>query len=504
MLELQHLTIRLKKDGRILLEDFSFSLLPGDKAAIIGEEGNGKSTLLRYLFDPAAVEEYCECEGKVLCRGKPAYLPQLADRSLDRVTLGEYFADTEYYLYTDTLTRLGLTTEWILSDQPLGTLSGGERVKAQLARLLMTDPDVLLLDEPTNDLDIETLEWLERFINTTRLPVLFISHDETLIENTANVILHMEQLIRKTTPRITVSRMAYRDYLADRLHRFEHQDQVAQKQRDDYDKQMEKWRQIYQRVDHEQNAISRGDPGGARLLKKKMHSVLSMGKRFEREKENFTDFSESEDAILTRFDPSVTLPAGKTVLDAHGLTVSAGGRTLAENVALRVMGGEHIGIIGRNGAGKTTLLSVLWGQLRDRTDIVPYYMPQDYLLRLEPAQSPVVFLAPSGKKEDVTRVRTFLGNMRFTHEEMTDPAARLSGGQRAKVLFLDMVLRGADVLLLDEPTRNFSPLSGPVVREALRDFGGTIISVSHDRKYLREVCDKVYRLTEAGLTEERM
>src|SRR5699024_265192 len=147
-------------------------------------------------------------------------------------------------------------------------------------------PDVLLLDEPTNDLDIGALRWLETFLAQSRLPVLFISHDETLIERTANVILHLEQLVRKTQCRISVARCPYQAYLAHRRTTFDHQEQVARKQRSDYDRQMEKWRQIHDRVEHEQRAISRQDPGGGRLLKKKMHAVQSMGKRFEREKEN--------------------------------------------------------------------------------------------------------------------------------------------------------------------------------------------------------------------------
>ena len=102
-------------------------------------------------------------------------------------------------------------------------------------------------------------------------------------------------------------------------------------------------------------------------------------------------------------------------------------------------------------------------------------------------------------KEEMTRARTYMGGMKFTHEEMTSKIGSLSGGQKAKILFLDMVLRKANVLLLDEPTRNFSPLSAPAVRNALSSFGGAIISISHDRKYLDEVCDKIYTLDENGL-----
>ena len=127
-------------------------------------------------------------------------------------------------------------------------------------------------------------------------------------------------------------------------------------------------------------------------------------------------------------------------------------------------------------------------------------MPQDYQELLALDQSPVEYLAPSGRKEDVTAVRTYLGSLRYTPDEMYHPIRELSGGQRAKVLLLQMSLSGANVLLLDEPSRNFSPLSGPEIRALLRSFPGAIISVSHDRKFIAEVCDKVYRLTEDGLT----
>lgn len=499
MLEMKNITIRLKKDGRCIAEHFSFTLNRGEKAVIIGEEGNGKSTLLRFLYQPGAVEEYCSVSGEVTAKGKMAYLPQSMEEGLSHVTLLDYFGDCEYYLHTDILKRLGLSVEFILSTQELGTLSGGEKVKIQLAKLLMGEPDILLLDEPTNDLDIETLKWLETLIAESRLPILYISHDETLIENTANVIVHMEQIIRKTKCRIMVSRCPYREYLARRRNDFSHQEQVAKKQREDYDKQMEKWRQIYNRVDHEQEVITRQNPGGARLLKKKMHSVLSMGRRFEREKENFLDFPQEEEAILAKFDPSIRLPSGKTVLDLSLDDLKIGERVLARNLRLYVAGGEHVGIIGRNGAGKSTLLKQLWEELKDRTDIRAMRMPQDYSEVLDFGKTPVEYLAEHYTKDEVTRARTYMGGMKFTHGEMTGKIGALSGGQKAKLLFLDMVLQGADVLVLDEPTRNFSPLSSPVVRAALRGFGGAVISVSHDRKYLKEACDKVYELRGDGL-----
>ncbi len=499
MLELKNITINLKNDGRTIVDDFSFTLNRGEKAVIIGEEGNGKSTLLKFIYQRTLIEKYCDCSGNVTTKGKTAYLPQTMDESFGTLSLAEYFETTEYYMHTDVLAKLGLSIDFILSDQKLATLSGGEKVKVQLARLLMDEPDVLLLDEPTNDLDISTLQWLESFIAGSRLTILYISHDETLIENTANVIVHMEQIIRKTKCRISVAHCPYREYLLRRRSSFAHQEQVAQKQRDDYDKQMEKWRRIYNRVNHEQEVISRQSPGVAKRLKKKMHSVLSMGKRFEREKENFTDFPQEEEAILAKFDESIHLPSGKTVLDFSSDKLCIGERVLSRNLRLSVSGGEHIGITGRNGAGKSTLLGILWDELKNRRDITAAFMPQNYSEVLDFDKTPIQYLAENYTKADVTKARTYMGGMKFTHEEMTGKIGNLSGGQKAKILFLDMVLHRADVLLLDEPTRNFSPLSGPVVRAALRGFGGTIISISHDRKYLAEVCDKIYELRENGL-----
>jgi len=129
-------------------------------------------------------------------------------------------------------------------------------------------------------------------------------------------------------------------------------------------------------------------------------------------------------------------------------------------------------------------------------------MPQNYEELLELEQTPVDYLDRTGEKEERTRIRTYLGSLKFTADEMDHPIRELSGGQKAKVLLLKMSLSGADVLILDEPTRNFSPLSGPVIRRMLREYGGAIVSVSHDRKYIEEVCDAVYRLTPEGLTED--
>lgn len=528
MLQIKNLNIVHKKDLHTIIENFSFVLNPGDRAVMIGEEGNGKSTLLKWIVDPALVEPYAEAEGERICTGeKLGYLPQELPQADKDKSVYEFFCE-EPLFWEQTPGQLGamagrllLTPDFFFREQRMGTLSGGEKIKAQLARILIGHPTVLLLDEPSNDIDIETLKWLEDMISHAYQPVLYISHDETLIERTANVIIHIEQLRRKTVSRYTVARTTYDAYIRQRNAQFESQRREAQNEKRQEELRQEKFRRIQQKVEHAQSAVSRQDPHTGQLLKKKMKAVKSMERRFERESSGMTQMPESEDAIFLKFGQDISMPAGKTVLDLHleclitpgvarrneapGCEGDAAGvseEILAENISLRVKGAEKVCITGQNGVGKTTLLKIIAEELLARRDIRAAYMPQDYEELLDMDKTPVEYLAQSGDREEVTRIRTYLGSMKYTAEEMEHPVAELSGGQKAKVLLLKMSMSGADVLILDEPTRNFSPLSGPVIREVLRDYGGAIISISHDRKYIKEVCDTVYRLTREGLTEE--
>ena len=181
------------------------------------------------------------------------------------------------------------------------------------------------------------------------------------------------------------------------------------------------------------------------------------------------------------------------------LMTPEGERILAEGIYLKIKGSEKICIIGANGAGKTTLLKKIAKELMNRNDIKAEYMPQNYEDLLELSVTPVDYLDKTGDKEERTRIRTYLVSLKYTPDEMEHPIRELSGGQKAKVLLLRMSLSGANVLILDEPTRNFSPLSGPVIRKMLREFPGAVISISHDRKYIEEVCDKIYQLNPNGL-----
>lgn len=509
MLQISNLTITHSKDLRVLLENFSLVLNDGDKAVIIGEEGNGKSTLLRWIYDPALVEGWTECTGqRILPGGRIAYLPQELPEEDGEKSVYDFFSEAEDFFdrtpkeLSELALSFELQTDFFYSPQSMRTLSGGEKIKAQLMRLLIDSPSLLLLDEPSNDIDLAALELLERLILEFPHIVLFVSHDETLIEKTANVIIHIEQLIRKTQSRYTVARKDYRSYVEERFSAFEKQRQMAVSDKREKRLRDERYQRVLQSVDRALNSASRQNPAAAKNLKDKMHTVKAMGKRFEKENERMTEMPEQEEAIFLKLgDRDSAVPAGKPVLDYElPVLYSADGESvLAENIRLYLQGPEKICIIGKNGAGKTTLLKRIAEELRGRTNLRTEYMPQDYEELLDTDALPMDFLDSTGEKERRTWIRTCLGSMKYTADEMEHPIRELSGGQKAKLFLLKLSLSGANVLILDEPTRNFSPLSGPVIRKLIGDFPGAVISISHDRKYIEEVSDAVYELTPKGL-----
>lgn len=415
MLQVKNLNLYHKKDLRPLLTGLSFTLNDGDKAAIIGEEGNGKSTLLKLLQNPALVEDYAEYDGELVRNHIiSGYLAQeLPQEELER-TVYEFlsaesaFLETDYQELSSWAGRLGIPTELLYSDTLMRHLSGGEKVKIQLIRILSLRPNLLLLDEPSNDIDIDTLKWLEDFINSCTFPVLYISHDETLLEKTANMILHLEQIKRKTESRCSVYRTSYADYVAIRQNALERQERLAKEEKAAYEKQQEKFRRIYEKVEYQQDVISRQNPSGARLLKKKMHSVKSMQRRFERQAENMTRRPDTEESIFFRFAQGEGIPSSKWVIDYELPLLTAGGRELARDIRLQVRGPEKVCIIGKNGVGKTTLLRRIAELLLGRTDIRAAYMPQNYDELLDQRATPVEYLSQTWDKEETTRIRTYL------------------------------------------------------------------------------------------------
>lgn len=512
MLQIKNCKFTHKKDLRVLLEDFKLTLNKGDKAVLVGEEGNGKSTLIKWIYDPELIADYVEAQGERIFNGERlGYLPQELPKEELHKTVYEYFTEKECFYdlspkeLNELTHRFAVEEDFYYRDLKLCDLSGGEKIKMQLMRLLMTKPTVLLLDEPSNDIDLDTLEVLEKLLKEWEHIVLYISHDEVLIERTANMIIHIEQIMHKTKFRYTVAKTTYEEYIRNRQNQFDRQEQQALNDRREKKIREEKYRRLLQKVEHAQAGVSRQDPSIGKNLKDKMHAVKSMGKRFERLDENMTEMPEQEEAIFFKIGgKDANIPAGKTVLDysLNTLYTRDGSRVLSKDISLNIRGNKKICIIGKNGCGKTTLLKLIAEDMLSRKDIRTEYMPQNYEDQLNLDITPVDYLDHSGDKEERTRIRTYLGSLKFTADEMSHPIRELSGGQKAKVLLLRMSLSDANVLILDEPTRNFSPLSCPVIRHMLQDFEGAIISISHDRKYMTEVCDEVYRLTDEGLVKD--
>lgn len=505
MLKIDRLSIVHRRDLTPIVRDLSLTLRPGERLALIGEEGDGKSTLLRCVAGDESVREYAEVTGFISTDRSRGYLPQELPARARGMTAYEYFCESDAFAAASPgelgalAARLSLPADAFYSDQTMAAFSGGERVKLQLARLLLGDPELLLLDEPTNDLDLDASLWLQGFLSSCPQEVIFVSHDEALLSAAATGVLLLERLRHRQLPRWTLERAGYEDFVRTRAATQERQAQLARKEREEFARRQSRYEQIRAKVERDQRAISRQDPAGGRLLKKKMHAVLSMGRRFEREREALTPMPESEEAIFARLS-CAPLPEGKVVLDVALPALRTGDRLLAQNVRLTVRGRERVGITGANGAGKSTLLRELARRLRERSDVRVFYLPQDPNELLPPERTPVSLLCDRGG-EALSRARTELGSLRFTAGEMEHPCAGLSGGQKAKLLFLLMARSGANVLLLDEPTRNLSPLSGPVIRALLRDFGGCMIAISHDRFFLQEACTRLVRLTPQGLTQ---
>ena len=488
MIEIKNLNIKLRNSDRYLIKDFNFILNNKDKAAIIGEEGNGKTTFIKTLIFSEDILNYVEIEGIINVPKNIGYLEQnLNELWLER-NLREFFlkdnpdSEENYEIYDDynklveVFNSLGLDLDLLESERKISTFSGGEKVKFQLAKIMIKNPEFLILDEPTNDLDIETLEFLEEFINNTDIPILYVSHDETLLENTANMIIHLEQLKRKTNVRNTVSKISYKDYVEARR-------KMIEKSIQEHNSETKNKKESLKKLNKIKDKIVVNNPERQNQLR----SLIAEEKRLE--KESITEKIETEDQIFLKITDIEEIPNSKVILDMYLDELKINGKILSKNINLSVIGKEKLVILGKNGSGKTTLLKKILEKIKETPNIKVGYMPQNYDEVLNNYSKVLDFLSENNE-ESITRIRSFLGMLKFTSEEMLNDISNLSGGQKAKIFLLKMFLDKSNVLVLDEPTRNLSPLSNPVIRKILKEYPGSIISVSHDRKYIDEVCDK--------------
>ena len=503
MLTIKDLTINLREDDRIILKDFDFVLNDGDKVGLIGEEGNGKSLLLKAIVNRKEIESYCDVSGNIYKSNEIiAYLPQSLDKKYYSLTTNKYFykfidfALIDYNKLYKYISEFNLPED-ILSDKiKMENLSGGEKIKFMLLVEMLKDPTIFLFDEPSNDLDYDSLIWLENFMKELDIPLIFVSHDTKLLANVANKMIHLEQVKRRNEAKYTVSNNSYEDYVKKRKNFIDTETNKANKDREEFDKKLGRYKKVHDSVEHSLRSTKNDVEG--RLLKEKMHTVKSIGRRLEKEKANLTQKPDYEEAIDIFFDGDIKVANDKQVLAYKLDELKAGDKILAKNIKLRIIGPEKICIVGKNGAGKTTLLKKIKNECQT-LNLRVGYMPQNYFDFEKSNTNAIEYLANSFAKDEQTKASNLLGSLNFKREEMFRNIDDLSGGQKAKLFFAKMNLDKAEVLILDEPTRNLSPLSKPEIIEALKNYKGAIIAVSHDREFIDQVFDKVYNLDSKGL-----
>lgn len=509
MLKITDLSIIHLLSGRTLVSGLSFCAQTGTKIAVVGAEGVGKSTLLKVLAGQAP-DPVFEIHGDVESTGPIGYLPQDPPPEAHGLSTFDYLLRENLYeaipldnyemlpQISIALKRVGFDISAYNEDKLYDDYSGGEKIKLGLVRLLIRDPSIILLDEPTNNLDLSTVDFLTEFIRTEERPLIYTSHDEYLLKSTATAVIHLEQIKNRTENRTTFAALPYEQYLEKRSNYRARARQIGLKQRADYAEKMEHFRTIYSKVESKQNQAVRS-PHESKMLKRKIKALKVFENRIEQEKEGFVEIPEDDEFINVFFDKSQAVPSGKTVFDIRNLTLEAGGRILAQNINLTVKGPEHIAVIGPNGCGKSTLLRTLAKTALDRTDLIFGYMPQDYAEVLDYEKSALENLTSSAERSEVGRIRSMMGALSFETDEMTAPVKEISGGQKAKLLILKLILRQSQVLLLDEPTRNLSPLNCPEIYRLIDTFKGAVIAVTHDREFLNRSFKKVLTLEQDGL-----
>ena len=500
MMRISHLTITQNKDLRDLVSDLNINIQDGEKVAIIGEEGNGKSTLLRTLMGEKLAD--FSIRGEIQSDPQSlAYIPQKLPEDLKKKTLHDYFflesTDLDYSILYRLAEELHFDSSRFASDQEIASLSGGEALKIQLIHEFAKPFEILFLDEPSNDLDIEMVDWLKKQIQKMRQTVIFISHDEDFLSQTADTIIHLRLIKHRKEAETLVEHLDYDSYSDQRKASFVRQSQQAANDQRAYDKTMEKHRRVKQNVETALRTTK--DSTAGRLLAKKMKNVLSQEKRYEKAAQSMTQKPLEEEQIQLFFSDIEPLAASKVLVRLENETLSIGQRILSQGLQLTVRSQDKIGIIGPNGVGKSTLLAKLHQLLSGKREISLGFMPQDYQETLQLDLSPVEFLSQTGHKEEIQKIQSHLASLNFSYPEMHHQIHSLSGGQQGKLLLLNLVLRKPNFLLLDEPTRNFSPTSQPEIRKLFANYSGGLVTVSHDRRFLKEVCTSIYSLTEYGL-----
>ncbi|MEO3752838.1 ABC-F family ATP-binding cassette domain-containing protein [Streptomyces sp. B6B3] len=492
--------IELRAGARILLEPTNLRISRGDRIGLVGRNGAGKTTLTRCLAG-----EGLPAGGQVNRTGEVGYLPQdprtgdlevlardriLSARGLDTVLRGmrqdeermasglpatreramrryerletEFLSKGGYAAEAEAATiaaSLGLPDRVL--EQPLHTLSGGQRRRVELARILFSDADVLLLDEPTNHLDADSIVWLRDFLRTYRGGLVVISHDVALIETVVNKVFYLDA----NRAQIDQYNMGWRQYQVQR--------------------EADERRRKRERANAEKKAAAlNAQADKMRAKATKAVAAQNMARRAERLLAGLEGERQRDKVAKLRFpDPA---PCGRTPLTAEGLSKSYGSLEIFTDVSLAIDRGSRVVILGLNGAGKTTLLRLLAGiDKPDTGEVTPghglklgYYAQEHETL--DPDRTVLENMRSASPDMDLVDLRKTLGSFLFSGDDVEKPARVLSGGEKTRLALATLVVSSANVLLLDEPTNNLDPASREEILGALRGFAGAVVLVTHD------------------------
>ena len=498
MISVQNLELRA--GARLLMEDVTFRVDKGDKIGLVGRNGAGKTTMTKVLAGLAL-----PAEGTVTRSGSIGYLPQdpkvddmtqlardriLSARGLDGVAKkmrqaqedmasedesirtkgmrrydrleaefiagGGYAAESEAAVITSNLDL----PERVLA-QPLETLSGGQRRRVELARILFSAADTMLLDEPTNHLDADSILWLREFLKNFSGGLLVISHDVELMELVVNRVFYLD------ANRCVIDQynMGWKNYL-------------SQREQDEHRRKRE-------RANAQKKAQALMEQANKMRAKAtKAVAAQQMIKRAERMMRGLEDERQTDKVAAIRFPEPA--PCGKTPLSAQSLSKSYGSLEIFTDVDLAIDRGSRVVVLGLNGAGKTTLLRMLAGNTAPDTGGVVYghgakigYFAQEHEI-LDGERTVLENMKSAAPDLDDTRIRTILGSFLFSGDDVEKPAGVLSGGEKTRLSLATLVASSANILLLDEPTNNLDPASRKEILNALKAYKGAIVMVSHD------------------------
>ena len=509
MTVLQVGNIRFGYAGDTLFEGVTFTLAQGERAALVAPNGAGKSTLLRVVSKELEPDEgtvairkgitvgYYRQSHEVAAEGDvlAAFLSGFKDIVEARAALvtaqheaasGEEQAlerlahATERYHVAggDALEHkvAAIAAKLGFSDadlaRPVASLSGGERGRLHLGVVLAQQPDLLLLDEPTNHLDLDTIAWLEGWLRTYRGALLCVSHDRAFLDATCPATLELGTKGLRTYP------LKYSDYAVARAEDLARERALAEKQ------------SAY--IEKVESFIRKNTAGQKANQAQSRRKMLDRLEKMDRPE----DVWAVAERVSFRFAPSAR--SGDIVLDAKQLGAARGGRRLFEHVDLLVRRGERIGIVGPNGAGKSTFLKLLAGRgdpadagdIRRGTNLQSGYFDQ-HLGEVDPANTAVDEVRKVRGDLTVEAARQYLARFRFWGDDPLRVVAGFSGGERSRLALAKLLLEPRNLLYLDEPTNHLDIPAAEILEEALVGFEGTVILVSHDRRFLENVTTRI-------------